>query len=63
MPVAPYSACEISWYIWENPVVVLCGVVPVTAIVPTLCYKWGSVYCGTMEAASTCARLKSPNSY
>ena len=34
MPVAPYCAREISRHIWEQPVVALCGVVPVTAVVP-----------------------------
>ena len=33
MPVARYSACVIAWHIWEQPVVAVCGVVPVAAIV------------------------------
>ena len=34
MPVARYSAFEIASHRWEQPVVAVCGVVPVTAIVP-----------------------------
>ena len=34
MPVARYSACEITLNIWEQPVLEECGVVPVAAIVP-----------------------------
>ena len=34
MPIAHYSACGIAWRIWEQPVVALCGVVPVAAALP-----------------------------
>ena len=34
VPVARYSACEIGWHIWEQPVVAVCGVVPDAAMVP-----------------------------
>ena len=33
VPVARYSACEIGWHRWEQPVVAVCGVVPVAALV------------------------------
>ena len=34
VPVSRYSACEIAWHVWEKLVLVVCGVVPITAIVP-----------------------------
>ena len=34
VPVARFSAGEISWHRREQPVVTVCGVVPVAVIVP-----------------------------
>ena len=34
VPVARDSACEVALLRWENPVVAVCGVVLVAAIVP-----------------------------
>lgn len=36
VPVSPYNACEITWHIWEQQAVEVCGVVPAAAIVPAL---------------------------
>ena len=36
MPVACYSECETAWQTWEQPVVAVCGVVPVAAILPVV---------------------------
>ena len=36
VPFARYSACEIVGHIWEQPVVAVCRVVPVAAIVPVI---------------------------
>ena len=33
MPVARYSACQIAWYIWEQPVVAVSGIVTIAAMV------------------------------
>ena len=34
VPIALYSACEIAWIRWEQPVVKVCLVVPIVAIAP-----------------------------
>ena len=34
MPVARFSACEVGWHPCERPVVVVCEVVQVAAVVP-----------------------------
>ena len=36
MPVARYSACKNAWHGWEQPVLPVCGVVPVADIVLAL---------------------------